>query len=187
MLPDDRPQAAHPHPASAAPIGRLGIVAALLLGAGACGFFAGSADPATTAGATPASAGAATDEDAAPTCRPAGDRGPSPWSKGDTVAGWTVSAVDTSHREFARYTLSQGEDTTGLELRFHEGEAGDWTTTRTALMPAPEEEPPQAVLDAAIAHLRTFDAAHTSDPPFLARTEGQADPYDGLPPCPSEG
>lgn len=154
------------------------LVPALLLAFGTgCGWLSGTTDPALVPEST------ATAD--APACRPAttSKRGPAPWKVGDTLASWEVTAVDDSHLEFARFTLTQGESKTVLEVAFHDGEAGDWTTERTRLMPAPGEEPPQDVLQAAIAHLRTFDAAHASDPAYVQRTEGQHDPYAGLPPC----
>lgn len=159
---------------------RLTLVTLILALAGGCGWFAGSGstDPAYTPDP-------AVQEDG-PTCRPAGadTRGPAPLQMGERLGdGWIVTAVDASHREFARFTFTKGDETTAIELRFFDGEAGDWNTPRTQLMPAPDEEPPQALLEAIMAHLRAFDEAHAGDAPFLSRTEGVEDPYEGLPPC----
>lgn len=156
---------------------RLWSVALILALGPACGWFASLTDPANEAAGTP-------DSDAGPTCRPVIPRGASPWAVGTELAdGWTVSAVDDEHPEYARYTLTKDEDSTGLELRYHEGEPGDWSTDRTQLMPAPEQEPPQALLEAAIASLRAHDASQAEAPSFLRRSEGVDSKYEGLPPC----
>lgn len=156
---------------------RLWLISLFLLSGAACGWFASVTDPANESAGTP-------DADAGPTCAPVIPKGPGPWAKGDTLgAGWTITEVDEDHVEYARYKLAKGDDTTGLELRYHDEEPGDWATERTRLMPAPEEEPPQALLEAAIASLRAHDAQHADGAAFLRRSEGVDSKYEGLPPC----
>lgn len=158
---------------------RLAFPATLILALTACGWFSGG-ESAVYEGATTAEGAAG-----GPTCRPQAldNRGEMPWAVGDTTtSGWTVSAVDVEHLEYVRFTFGKDGTTSTLEIAYNDDGAGDWSTDRYRLMPAPEEEPPEALLEDAIAHLRTFAAANDGTP-FVRKTEGVDDPYVGLPPC----
>lgn len=159
-----------------------GIALALAL-LPACGWLSGALDPAQPGAAGTAEGTAEADR---PTCRPKelDARGEPPWKVGDTTpGGWSVTAVDTAHVEFVRVTFAKAGVETQLELAYNDKGPSDWATERYRLMPAPEATPPQELLDEAIAHLRAFTAAE-SGAPFVKRSEGVQDPYEGLPPCP---
>lgn len=121
-----------------------------------------------------------------PKCRPASavtKRGDAPWTKGDTIAGWSVTDANKDNLEFVRYTLTKGDETTGIEVAFHEGPPDDWATASYRLMPNPtvDAKPPRELLDAAMARLREWqDVGGT---PFAMRRSGVEDPYEGLPLC----
>lgn len=160
---------------------RLALPAALLVASSACGWLAGTATSPTNPDGTPAAP--VVD---GPTCRPkeADARGAPPWKVGDaTPSGWAVTAVDVSHMEYVRVTFTKAEVSTTLELAYNEAGAGDWATERYKLMPAPDATPPEELLNEAITHLRAFAAAEVGDP-FVKRSEGVIDPFEGLPPCP---
>lgn len=160
---------------------RLALLALALAAGTACGWLTGSDDAAVYV--DPAAAeGAAS----GPKCRPPelDARGPAPYAVGDTTpSGWTVTALEAEHEEYVRISLEKDGTATKIEYAFNPDGAGDWATDHYKLMPAPEAEPPPELLQDAIARLREHAAAETG-PPFVKRTEGIADPYEGLPPCP---
>lgn len=163
---------------------RIGGIAILIAAGTACGIFGSDTEEVYVDAEAEGLADA--EKSDAPTCRPksATTRGELPYSVGDTTtSGWTVTAIDDEHLEYIRVAFEKGEDSTELEFAFNDDGAGDWATDRYRLMPAPEAEPPEPLLEDAIDHLRNFAAAHPDDP-FVRRTEGVEDPYEGLPPCP---
>ncbi|MCB9682840.1 MAG: hypothetical protein H6733_15340 [Alphaproteobacteria bacterium] len=159
---------------------RLTLVAAWMATSAACGWFAASQQATTVFTDTdtdPAAAG--------PACRPASldARGAFPYAVGDTTpSGWQVTAIDSDNMEYVRFELTRGADVTQVEIAYNSTEPDDWATDKYRLMPAPEAEPPQDLLKEIMDHLRTFSAA-ASGAPFVRRTEGVDDPYEGLPPC----
>lgn len=158
---------------------RLFPVALAIAALSACGWMAGVSGPGATSDD-------GSDAPAGPTCRPKelDARGDAPWKVGDTTpGGWSVTAVDAEHAEFVRITLTKEGVETQIELAYNDQGPSDWATERYRLMPAPEATPPQELLDEAMAHLRAFTAAE-SGAPFVKRSEGVQDPYEGLPPCP---
>lgn len=158
-----------------------------LLGASsACGWFAG---------APPTTSPPATEDPAAlrPTCRPAEavvKRGELPWTTGMTTgAGWQVAAItpqevtDPGHwPEYTRVSFKKDAVETAVEIAYNDAGPGDWSTQSYRLMPAPDQTPPDDLLQDVIATLRTWDAAH-ADAPFVGKRAGVTDPYEGLPPC----
>lgn len=159
--------------------GRLASVALLLAAAPACGWFASGDGTSMFVEPKP--------EDAGPTCRPKelDARGTPPWKVGDTTpSGWKVSNVDTTNLEFIRVTFEKADQKSTLEVAFNaDGTAGDWSTEKYRLMPAPDQTPPEELLNDAMAQLKAHAAAETGAP-FVRRTEGVVDVYEGLPPCP---
>jgi hypothetical protein len=132
-----------------------------------------------------------------PKCRPAGalaKRVDPPWSKGmSTGAGYQVTHVtfqettDPGHSpEYVRVGFKKGAVETALEIAYNAGEPSDWSTANYRLMPAPEQEPPQDLLDEAIGTLRKWDTANPKAR-FVQKREGLIDPYEGLPPCKADG
>lgn len=150
-----------------------------------CGWFASSTPvPGTDPSADPSAL--------LPTCRPAnapeggGPRGEPPWKAGQALAsGWSVSAVETDNAEYIRVVFTRGADTTKIEVAYNEGGPGDWATARYRLMPAPDQTPPEDLLQEAMTTLRAADAG--SGPPFVIKRVGVVDPYAGLPPCAPAG
>lgn len=157
------------------------VVLTLALAAGTgCGWLFGSDEAAIYVDP------AAEVADDGPKCRPAelDARGEAPYKVGDTTpSGWTVTAIEAEHEEYVRVALEKEGAATKLEFAFNADGAGDWATDKYRLMPAPEAEPPPELLQDAITRLREHAAAETG-PPFVRRTEGIADPFEGLPPCP---
>lgn len=167
------PSARAPH----APLSRLaalGLVAALLGGGTACGLFGDANEPAGTKTIKQA------------VCRPPSakkQRGDAPWSVGDTTpSGWTVTAIEDDNPEYVRFAFAKADVETMIEVKYHEGAPDDWATASYRLMPAPEHEPPEELLKDAIATLRAFQES-SDGAPFVFRTEGVDDPFDGLEDC----
>lgn len=167
------PQGRAPH-ATPSRLAALGLVAALLGGGSACGLFGDANEPAGTKTIKQA------------VCRPPSakkQRGDAPWSVGDTTpSGWTVSAIEDDNPEYVRFAFTKADAETKIEVKYHEGAPDDWATASYRLMPAPEHEPPQALLLDAIATLRAFQES-SDGAPFVFRTEGVDDPFDGLEDC----
>lgn len=166
----------------------------LMLGVAGCSWFntSGSDGSATAEGANVPQVAAeepVAEEDPAtenPTCRPAGTeptRGEVPFVVGsEAVPGWSVTAVDTTNLEFIRVTVAKDGVTAELEIAYNEAGPGDWSTRDYRLMPAPEQEPPEELLVAMMARLKTHQADQSGEA-FVKKRAGVADPYDGLPPC----
>lgn len=164
---------------------KLSLVTLGLAGSVACGWFAGSSDSAIYIDPTTGEAVEGGDADAVK-CRPKelDARGAPPYAVGDTTpSGWTVTAVDADHVEYVRVAFDKAGTATELEFAHNADGPGDWSTDKYKLMPAPEATPPEELLQDAIARLREH-AASESGPPFVKRSEGVQDPYEGLPPCP---
>lgn len=158
----------------------------------ACGWFAGSQTPTATGGTDPAASGELASEDPAdklPKCKPTDlkeSRGTPPWKVGDkTPGGWSVTAVDTANVEYIRVTFQKDAGAHTVEIAFNEGGEGDWSTKDYRLMPAPDQTPPEDLLNEAIAHLRSWQSSQTE--PFVKKKAGIDDPYADLPPCGPDG
>lgn len=161
-------------------------VALLLVTLGACRWLSTEPAAVVTADGTPAQDPA----DRLPKCKPTDlkeERGAVPWTAGATSpGGWSVTEVDGSNTEFVRMTLSKDGQTGTVEIAYNEAAPGDWATKDYRLMPAPDTEPPQALLDEAMAMLRAAQDAQ-SGAPFVKRRRGIDDPYADLPPCGPDG
>lgn len=156
----------------------LRVMPLLLVG---CGWFASATPtPATDAGADLAAL--------LPRCRPPNAtpaRGEVPWKAGQTTAsGWTVSAVEADNEEYVRVGFTKGAENTKIEVAYNEAGVGDWSTTRYRLMPAPDQTPPEELLNEAMATLKAADGAGA---PFVTKKVGVIDPYAGLPDCGPDG
>jgi len=124
-------------------------------------------------------------EEKGPVCRPPSAkvvRGTIPWKEGQqTDAGYTVGTIAADNFEFIRVAFSKGDEKTTLEVAFNEEGAGDWSTERYRLMPAPGEEPSELLLTETMGTLKAVDQPDA--PAFVFRREGVVDPYEGLPDC----
>ena len=76
--------------------------------------------------------------------------------EGQKLGDWEVVRVDR-HPEYFRVSLTGPGGETGIEVVADDGAAGDWSTGRHRLMPAPDQTPPAAVLLQAMEALRAYD------------------------------
>lgn len=80
------------------------------------------------------------------------------------VAGWTVDTTET-HDEYVRVWFVRDGERTGVELGRNRGAPDDWSTEVARLMPAPGEEPPIELLQAAMGTVRTWEPVWEVRPP----------------------
>jgi hypothetical protein len=150
-----------------------------------CSWFASPSTP-TTAADIPATDPAAN----LPKCRPADaveTRGEVPFKEGATTpGGWKVAKVDASNFEFVNITYAKDGAEHILEVKYNDGKEQDWATTDYRLMPAKDQaDPPEPLLTEVMDQLKAWQASQKA--PFVKKTEGKVDPYDGLPPCGPNG
>lgn len=118
-------------------------------------------------------------------CRPSwADTDPGPWGVGgELVADWTLTEMQVDHPEFVRLIATYEGAEAGLEIRYHDGDVGDWATEHYQMMPAPGSHVPGNVLSGVREQLNELEVRLKG---AAIRDAAAPDPFVGLPACAAE-